>query len=223
MNFWINRIRTLFRRGKQILHEEGFLSLFKRLSFTYKTVYIYENTLHGPSIACKVTNLTLRIIGCPEDFDKLLAASFDFSSYEMSIQQCKERLSRGAIFFCAFVGKELAHGSWVGTGRRSHGDFYTFPIDYGHKACIGGTMTTPKYRRRGINVYVYSEMFQYIREKGLSKAVLEVRKDNIAAQSSQAKLSSYVWGTGHRLSLLLLFNFRWLTPIRDMSTVARCK
>lgn len=213
MNFEISRIRTLFRQGKQILHDEGFLSLFKRSLFTYGTVYIYENTLHGPSIACKVNNLTLRIIDCLEDFDKLLADGFDFSSYEMSIQQCKERLGRGAILFSAFVGKELAHGSWVGMSRRSHGDFYTFPMDYGHTACIGGTMTTPKYRRKGINVYVYSEMFRYIREKGLSKAVFQIHKDNIASRSSQAKLGSYVWGTGHHLRLLTLFNFKWLVPI----------
>ena len=213
MNFKINRIRELFRRGKQILHNECFLSLFKWLSFTYETVYIYENTLHGSSIACKVDNLRLRLITYPEELDQLLAKGFNFSPYEMSIQQCKERLSRGAIFFCAFVGKELAHGSWIGMSRRSHGDFYAFPMDYGHTACIGGTMTVPKYRRKGINVYVYSEIFRYIREKGLSKAVLEIHKDTIAAQSSQAKLGSYVWGTGHHLRLLLLFNFRWLTPI----------
>ena len=221
MNFEISRIRTLFRQGKQILHDEGFLSLFKRLLFSYETVYIYENALHGPIIACKVNNLTLRIIDCLEDFDKLLADGFDFSSYEMSIQQCKERLSRGAILFCVFVGKELAHGSWVGMSRRSHGDFYTFPMDYGHTACIGGTMTTPKYRRKGINVYVYSEMFRYIREKGLSKAVLEVHKDNIVAQNSQAKLGTYVLGTGHRLRLLTLFHFRWLTP--NQGYVHSCK
>ena len=214
MDFEINRIRTLFRQGKQILHEEGFLSLFKRLLFTYETVYIYENNLHGHSIACKLNNQTLRIIDCLEDFNKLLADGFNFSSCEMSIQQCRERLSRGAILFCAFVGKELAHGSWVGIDRGTLGDFYTFPMDYGHTACIGGTMTAPKFRRKGINVYVHSEMFRYIREKGLSKVVFEVHKDNIAAQSSQAKLGSYIWGTGHHLRLLLLLNFRWLTPNR---------
>lgn len=213
MNFELNRIGALFKRGKQILHEEGFLSLFKRF-FIYETYHLYENNLDGLNFPCRVDNLILRVTTRLEEFDQLLADGFNFSSYEMGIQQCRERLGRGAILFCAFVGKELAHGSWIGMDRGTHDDFYAFPMNYGHTACIGGTMTVPKYRRKSINAYVHSEMFRYIREKGLSKAVLEVHKNNIAAQNSQAKLGSCIWGTGHHLRLLLLLNFRWLTPNR---------
>ena len=213
MNFELNRIKALFKREKQILHEEGFLSLFKRF-FIYETWYLYKNNLDDLNCPCRVDNLTLRVITRPDEFDQLLADGFDFSPYGMSIQRSRERLSRGAILFCAFFGKELAHGSWIGMDRGTHDDFYAFPMNYGHTACIGGTMTVPKYRRKSINVYVHSEMFRYIREKGLSKAVLEVHKNNIAAQNSQAKLGSYIWGTGHHLRLVLLLNFRWFNPNR---------
>ena len=216
INFEANKIKDIVRRGKQILREEGFLPLLKRL-FTYKTVYIYENTLHGPSIACKVNNLALKIITCSEELVRLLSEGFDFSLYPMSIQQCKERLNRGAILFCAFISKELAHGSWVAMNRRAYRDFYSFTINRRHTACIGGTITVPKYQRKGINVYVHSEIFRYLRKKGASKAMLEIHNDNIAAQNSQRKLGSYVWGEGHHLRLFYLLNFRWVTPIRGFT------
>lgn len=211
--FEIGRIKRVFRRGGEILHEEGFLSLFKRF-FMHETYYLYENRLDGLTFPYKVANLMLRVITQPEEFDEVLAEGFDFSSYElMSSQQCKERLARRAILFCAFVGKEIVHGSWVGVDKRCHEDFYSFPMNYGCPACIGGTMTSPKYRRKGIYTYVHSEIFRYLREKGLSKAVLQIGKDNTAPQKAQSKLGSHIVGKGHSLKLLLLFNFRWTTKI----------
>lgn len=211
--FEIKGIKTLFRRGKQILHEEGFPSLFKRLSsFVHCPYFIYENILCiYPNITCKVDNLVLKVITITEEIDRLLAEGSNFSSYEISIQQCKERLGRGAIFFCAFVNNEIAHGSWIGMSRKAADDFFHFPVDYRQTACIGGTMTIPKFRRKNINLYVHSKMYQYIRKKGLSKAVLEIHKDNIAARNSQAKLGSYIIGEGCQIRLLLsLLNFRWI-------------
>lgn len=131
----------------------------------------------------------------------------------MSIQQCRERLSKGSILFLALVGREIAHISWVGTTKRTHDNFYSSPIDYKHEASIGGTMTAPKHRGKGIYTWVYSQTFQYLIEKGYSRALFEIHKDNVVAHKAQAKLGSYVLGTGHRLRLLLLFNFKWLVPI----------
>lgn len=213
-----DRIRAFFWKGKLIFHQQGFLSYFKymaaffaRLLFVYGSCYIYENRLDGLSIAPKLDNLTLRLISISEEFQQLLAEGFDFSSYP-DIQLCRKRLSRGAIAFFAFVGKELVHATWVATSRKAKGDFHPYPVEYGHTACVGATMTTPKYRRKGINVYVHSEIFRYLREKGLSKAVIAINKDNIAAQNSQAKLGSNRWGNGYYIRLLYFPNFMWTKP-----------
>ena len=66
----INRAKTLFREGKLILHEEGFISLVKRLLYAHKIVYFYRNDLGSPSIGSNVDNLTLRVITCLEEFEK---------------------------------------------------------------------------------------------------------------------------------------------------------
>ena len=203
-------IKGLFNRGKGVFYEEGFLSLIKRSLFAYSTIDLWENNLDSHSITCKVDNLKLKIITELEEFDELLSDGFDFSWYEMSIPQCRERLSKGAILFLALVGKEVSHVSWVGMTKRTHGGFYSFPMDYEHEAGIGGTMTNPKYLRKGIYTWVYSQIFQYLREKGYLRAIFEVHKDNISAQKAQAKLNSTIWGEGHYLRLLFLVNFRWI-------------
>ena len=203
-------IKGLFNKGKRVFYEEDFLFLIKRSLFAYSTIDLWENNLDSHSVTCKVNNLRLKIITELEEFDELLSDGFDLSWYEMSIQQCRERLSKGTILFLALVGKEVSHVSWVGTTKRTHGDFYSFPIDYEHEAGIGGTMTNPKYRRKGIYTWVYSKIFQYLREKGYLRAVFEVHKDNISAQKAQAKLNSTIWGEGHYLRLLFLVNFRWI-------------
>ena len=213
-----DRIRAFLREGKRTFHQQGFIPFFKyigaffaRLLFIYGTCYIYENRLDGPSIAHKLDNLTLRLISTSEEFHQLLAEGFDFSS-DPDIQLYRKRLNRGAVAFCAFVDKELAHATWAATSRRAKGDFHPYPVEHGHTACVGATSTAPKYRRKGINVYVHSEIFRYIREKGLSKAVIAINKDNIAAQNSQAKLGSTRWGEGYYIRLLYFPNFMWTKP-----------
>lgn len=208
----INSIRWLFSKGRQILHEEGFLTLLKRSWFSYSIIPLWENNLEGPVILYRGGNLALRIITCLEEFDRLLSDGVDLSWYEMSVQQCKEKLSKGAILFCALIDRELAHISCADTTRESQG-VYAFPVDYRHEVCLGGAVTAPKYRRKGIYTCVYSQIYQYLREKGYSKALFGgMPKDNIAPQKAQAKLGSNIWGEGHHLRLLLLFNFRWVKP-----------
>ena len=209
----INRAKTLFREGKLILHEEGFISLVKRLLYAHKIVYLYRNDLGSPSIGCNADNPTLIVVTCLEEFDKLLIEGFDFSAYEMSIQQCKERISRRSVLFCVFVDNELAHGTWVSMDRQTHSEFYHFPLNYEHEASLGGTMTIPKYQGKGIYTYVYSQIFQYLRKKGVSRAVFEIHKDNLIAQKAQARLGSAIFSEGHHLRLLYLFNFKWIKPM----------
>jgi GNAT superfamily N-acetyltransferase len=214
MNFKITGIKELFKNGKQILQEEGFLSLLKKSLFSYSVVDLWENNLNGPIIVCEVDKLTLKIITELEEFDELLTIvsdGFGLSWYEMSIQQCRERLSKGAILFLALVGEEVASISWVGTTKISHGDFYSSSIDYKYEASIGGDMTAPKHQRKGIYTWLHSQIFQYLREKRRSMALFEIHKDNVPPQKAQIKLGSYVWGEMYDLRLLL-FNFRWVKP-----------
>lgn len=218
MKFEIPRISELCGAAKLILHGEGFLSLLKQLFFAYRVYCLYENTLDNSAITGKADDLTLKLISAPEELEQLLDEGFTFSYYQMSIEQCKRRLDRGAILFGAFVGKELAHGSWVAIDRKACSDFYPFPAHCESTAFIGGTMTVPKYRRQGINLYIHSEMFRYLREKGLSRALIAVDKSNTIAQDSQNRLGSNIYAKGYDLRLLIL-KLKWLNPNHGSSPI----
>lgn len=213
------------RRSKQIIDEEGFLSFLKHaasfllsLLFHYSVRFVYERRLDNrdliPIVSCEVENLELKTITRLEEFDGLLTEGFDLSWYEMNPQQCKERLSKGAILFCALVREDVAHITWVATTKGAQADFYHFDVDYGHEACIGGTATSPKYRGKGIYTYVYSQIFQYLGEKGYSNAVIEIHKNNIPARETQYKLGSKAAFKVASLKLLSHFNLMWTRPIR---------
>jgi len=45
MNFKIKEIKELFKKGKRVLREEGFLSLLKKSLFSCSMVYLYEERL----------------------------------------------------------------------------------------------------------------------------------------------------------------------------------
>lgn len=209
-----HRIKAFYDEGKLTLHQQGFFSFVKymvaffiRVLFVCGSCYIYENRLDGPSITHKLDNLTLRLISTPEEFQQLLVENFDFSSYT-DIPLSRKRLNRGAKAFYTFIDKEFAHVTWAATSRKAKGDFHPYPIEE-DTACVGATITAPQYRRKGINVYVHSHIFQYLREKGLSRAVISINKDNISAQNSQIKLGSIRWGNGYYVRLLYLFNYMW--------------
>jgi GNAT superfamily N-acetyltransferase len=217
-------VLTKFRRGKQVLHEEGVisflehaLSFFLTLLFVYSVRYVYEYKLDDSRdirlFACPVNNIALRTASCIEEFDELLAEGLDLSWYDLGAQQCRERLSEGTILFCALVDGDCAHISWIQTRSKNHGGVYSFPIDYGREAAVGGTMTSPKYRRKGICSYVYYEIFRYLKEKDYSKAVFETHKYNILAHRFHKKLRSKVLSRVSSLTLLSRFNFTWVKRI----------
>jgi GNAT superfamily N-acetyltransferase len=210
-----HRIKEFYEEGKLVLRQQGFFSFLKymmaffiRVLFVCGSCYIYENRLDGPIITPRLDNLTLKLISTSEEFQQLLADDFDFSSLT-DIPLAIKRLNRGAKAFYAFVGKEFAHVTWATTSRKAKGDFHPYPIEGEDTACVGATITAPQYRRKGINVYVHSQVFRCLKEEGLSRAFISINKDNIAAQNSQKKLGSVRWGNGYYVRLLYLFNYMW--------------
>ena len=117
----LRSITALFEREKATLHREGFLSFsksilcfFTRQLLSHSILYLYKNSLAGARIPCEVDGLTLRVITSPEEFDKLLVQVCDLPWYRVGIKQCRKRLSKGAILFCALIDGEATQLSWRG-------------------------------------------------------------------------------------------------------------
>lgn len=197
------------------MHEEGFLALFKsflsffkQVLFSYRSYNIYESALDPLDIKCEVDNLTIRVITRPEEVDQLSYGGF----YPSKRSRDKEIVTKGAILYCAFVGKELAHITQVFIGRAAHQIHpFSFAMHYGHTVGLAA-FTAPKYRRRGIHLWTRSNVFQYLREKKISRAWDVQEKDNVAARNSVVKLGYYLWGEGYRLRLLSVLTLEWTRP-----------
>lgn len=204
-------------RAKQILHEEGASMLFrkillflKRFLFLYSRFDIYESNLDSPSIMCNVDNLVIRAITKPEEIIQL--ESDGLISEGINISRSKEVLAMNAILFCAFVGKELAHVTYVFTGKNAHGTYpFSFAMQYGDVVGMAAT-TAPKYRRKGIHLYTRSKVMYYLKGMGMSKAWDVQNDDNVAARNAIIKVGYYFWGRGYHIRLFYLFTIEWTKP-----------
>ena len=225
---WVRKIISIHfglgirRKIKKIIHifkKEGFYALIKKIIYSFysynNNVVIWENNLKIKNIKCNIDQLSLIIIKNADIFKELLSKEFDLSWYEMSIHRCMERLDRGAIMFLALVGKDIAHVSWIGFQKKTHNDFFFSPINYDIEASVGGTMTNPKYRGKGIYTCVYNKIFLYIKNTGYSKAVLDANWNNIAVKRGQIKLGSIIRGKKRHLRLLW-FHIKWVKKQNDI-------
>jgi len=176
-----------------------------RFFFSCENYYIYEKTLNDANelqFTPKIPNCTLKIVSTPEEVDELIAEGFHINAY-LDISGTKARISRKAILFCAFVGKELAYKSWIAFSEEAKRDVDMLPytVDFETEACLGDDETVPKYRRLGIHTYVTIKRYQFVNERGL-KSKLTVRRDNIAAQKTQSRVGSRIYAEGRYLKLL---------------------
>ena len=216
----------LLRQGNDILREQGVISFVNRTFsflarpfFNYQVFYMYEEVLdntEATEFTPRTQTVSLRIISTPEDVDELIAEGFDFSHYR-DTNQLKKRLNMGAVLFCAFVQRELAHISLVAMSKNSQWDagLAPFAVDYQSEAYVGATETNPKYRGVGICPYVYSKIYQFLKEKGRSKAKFTTNKGNVAFQRAQDKLGSRVSAEGRLLKILLWKSWKE-KPIRGV-------
>lgn len=146
------------------------------LLFTYRIYYIYSNTLDEASKAeftPRVQNATLKTISTWAQIEELIAEGFDFSYYP-DMEDIKRRLEKQTVLFCVFVGKELAHRSWLSMTKESRWciDPHPYMVDYQRgESCVGLAGTNPKYQGAGLYTYVYSQIYRFLREKGYSEVI----------------------------------------------------
>ena len=207
-----NKASTLLKRGKDILRQEGLRALIKRgflwsssSFFTYRNYYMYEEKMSDAAeieFTPKIENYLLKVISTPEQVCELIAEGFDFGSY---IDDINKVLRKGVIVFCAFVERELAHITYVALTEEAKNGYgeRPFVVDFLHnEVCSGGSETDPKYRRKGIHVYAYSRIFQFLKEKGYLIDRFVIARDNIASRNAMAKFGPRIYAEGRYLKLL---------------------
>ncbi|MGB2853465.1 MAG: hypothetical protein WBC55_03340, partial [Dehalococcoidia bacterium] len=113
-----------FRRAKQIYQAEGLIPLVRRgfafLGYRlldYRTYYLYAapieeslRVLDQSHTVPNVDDFSVKVVSSNDEADELEAQGFKLRSQASDVG---ERLDKGAIAFCIFVGRELACIGWV--------------------------------------------------------------------------------------------------------------
>ena len=209
-----DRMGVLFRRSKEILQRDGLISFIKRVflfsvrSFSYGNYYIYEKKLNETNdfeFKSKIQNVTLKIISTTDQIGEVSNEGFDFSFYS-NIGNFKERFNKEAILFCVFIGRDIAHASWVAMKKKSNMD----PIlllsikDWQKKASIGPSITNPKYRGLGFYPYTLCKICEYLKGENKQSVNITTSKHNTPSMKGISKAGFGISGEARYLKLLFL-------------------
>lgn len=203
---------ALFRRWVWILRKHGLLPFIKqgflfliRRPFSYQTFYLYriivDNKLDEVQFTPRIHNFVLKIVSTNQQLDKLAA---DYPALGSPFIKARQRLDKGAIAFCFFVGGELAHIGWVAMSEEAKNTFDPLPyqVDFANKEACRGSWTNPKYRGTGLMTYGYFKSLQFLRERGIVAARSAVATSNIASQRVHAKFSPKIYAKARYLKIL---------------------
>ena len=208
----IAKIRARWERAKYIYQTEGLFQLLRLIIsfakgrfFRYENYYLYEYTLKERKEADylpRVQGLLFKMVCTNKQADDLASVGLDF---RLHFIKARLGLEKGAIAFCFFVDKELAHIGWVAMNKEAKNTFDALPYKVSFldkQACTGGTWTNPKYRGKGLMVYGYYKRFQFLREMGIFSSRNAVSVGNIASQQAHARFGPKVYSKARYLKVL---------------------
>jgi len=213
-------LRALIRRAVNLARHEGPASLarhaFSFLAFLFhrvymrRDVYLYEHSLEARDRSLFLPRLEsweLRIIHSDADADTVAAEGLE--DLRESYIYASRSLDWGAIVFCVYVERRLAHVGWVAVSERGKNavDRMPFRVSFDAcQACTGGTYTRPEYRGKGLMAYGYFERFEYLRTHGFTSSRNSVEVRNVSSQKAHAKFNPTIYGRGKYRKVL-----RWVT------------
>jgi len=211
----MKRLTDLLRRAKRIFQTEGLVPLFRQALafvawrfFEYETLYLFEHStdnvrsLDEADFMPKIEDFTFKIISTNREADELESEGLEFRLYVLN---ARERLDKGAVAFCVFVGRELAHMGWAAMTEEAKASMAEPPnkVDFaGGEVCTGGTRTNPKYRGMGLAAYVYLKRFQFLRERNKLIARACANTNNIASHRMHAKFGPKRYAEARYLKIL---------------------
>ena len=105
------------------------------------------------------------------DVDAEALARSGYEDFRLVVPHSDRRLRSGAVGFCAYVDRRVAHTAWVGVTHRAKQSFDELPYEVGFErdeGCSGGSWTFPAYRGKGIYRHVMWRRLRYLRDHGCS-------------------------------------------------------
>lgn len=208
------KLKAITRRAVEIVKTEGFLPLVRKglvlishYLFTYNEHYLYECNIPkmgGNSFAPKI-NCTYRIVSTNQQVDELMSEGFNIIDHITDFADMRQRVNKGVMAVCIIVDHELAHITWVAMTQKAKDAMDELPyyVDFlNNEVCIGGILTAPKYRRRGLAIYSRYIATQYLNQLGKTTMRTKVNSDNIASQIFVDKFGERIYAKAQYLRIL---------------------
>ncbi|MFC2039466.1 hypothetical protein ACFLST_01615 [Chloroflexota bacterium] len=212
----MNKLTELFREAKQIFTTHGLVALVRQgfsfvippQLFEYGTYYLYEDAtenitrLNEADFMPKIDNFTLKIVSTNHEADELEAKGLEFRSHDRIY---RDRLDKGAIAFCIFVGRDLAHVGWVAMNEQAQKAVLRLPLQIkfsNDEAFSGGSRTNRRYRGNGLHVYSTFKLTEYLCDKGRVVNRGAVQTSSIVSQKTFAKFGHRIYAEARYLKIL---------------------
>jgi len=201
--------RRLLNAAIWTMQKEGLVSLIKQVFsnlITNLDVYIFKKDLDLVNeYKPKIKDFTLEIISFDDQLFDLIEDGFKIV-LDLNIDELVHRIIRGEVLFCVFVGKNIAHRSWVAMNESGETDM-PLKMNWEKEAYIQQCVTNPKYRGMGLYPYTLSKIFEFLREKGKSVAKIIVTKNNIPSIRGVMKAGFKVCSQARYIRLFFLVEF----------------
>lgn len=223
-----------FKRARQVRETEGWIALLTQASrsagrcvFHYGRYYLYRgimedtvNAMNEVDLLPDVAGLTAVMVASNQQADELAADGLDLRSCVIG---ARERLGRGTVAACIFVGGELAHVSWAALTEQGREGLKEPPYRLGfanNEVCIADAWTHPQYRRRGLALYAGYKLRQFLWGRGRVIERCAVERGNAAIQGLYARLGPGVVAEARYLKVLWWQSWReW--PVGRATPVPR--
>ena len=171
-------IRQLFCRSSYYVHEFDLAALDDDYSFPL------------------AEGLEVHVI--ESDVDAEALAQSGYEDFRLVVPHSDRRLRSGAVGFCAYIDRRVAHTAWVGVTHRAKQSFDELPYEVGFErdeGCSGGSWTFPAYRGKGIYRHVMWHRLRYLRDHGCSVCRDATEVSNAPGIVGQAVFPSRITGT----------------------------
>lgn len=209
-------VRALSARALAILRTEGSMALLRhtltygaflsRRVIRYNRSYLYLHDVRAreeEKFLPRLDSWDVRIIHSNAEADAVAAEGFE--DLRKVFVHSPESLRRGAIAFCIYVERALAHIGWLALTPQAKEcvDRLPYTVDFANgESCTGGTYTVPRFRGKGLMAYGYFLRFEYLRRLGYSSSRNAVRVNNRASQKAHSRFNPEIYGTGRLIQVL---------------------
>ncbi len=167
--------------------------------------FLYEHRHHSLSGAHQSR--------CPPGFDECFVASNETAErisdtrrdFREIVPRARRALDSGAVAFCLYCGREVAHVGWLATSREGRRALdrlgYEVPFERG-EGWTGAAFTVPRFRNRGLLAYSCLRRFEFLADSGIAISRAAVATDNTASHHVTMQFQPRVYAIGHQLRIL---------------------